>query len=251
MGVHEFVRAWILPFGDPRRIALLARLPAFFAQLHAYRKRATGERVSLRDTYPCLADASDQTPFDPHYLFQGAWLARQLAAARPPLHVDVGSSVITMSTVSAIVPTVFVDYRPLRARIPGLQCVAGDLLRLPFADGSVLSLSCLHVIEHIGLGRYGDPLDPDGPAKAARELARVVTPGGSLYLSTPVGRSRVCFNAHRVFAPEAVAQLFPDMSLSGFAFVDDSGGLHERSFPANAAANEYACGMFVLRKPSG
>jgi SAM-dependent methyltransferase len=152
--------------------------------------------------------------------------------------------------VSALVPTLFVDYRPLQVRLPGLECIAGDACRLPFSDGSVASLSCLHVIEHIGLGRYGDPIDPEGSAKAARELARVLAPGGRLYLSAPVGRARVCFNAHRVFDPQALPPMFPGLGLrrASFSYVDDAGAFHRGVEPAAAASNAYGCGMYVLVK---
>jgi SAM-dependent methyltransferase len=239
---------WAQAFIDPLRVLGLARLPRYLRQLATYRAGERRLTVRLRDTYPCLADGVRQTPFDPHYFFQGAWLARELAAARPARHVDVGSSVLMVSTVSALVPTVFVDYRPLEVELPGLECIAGDVCRLPFADGSVASLSCLHVIEHVGLGRYGDPLDPEGSAKAARELARVLAPGGCLYLSAPVGRARVCFNAHRVFDPRALPELFAGLRVASFGFVDDAGDFHRDREPAAAVANEYGCGMYVLVK---
>jgi SAM-dependent methyltransferase len=246
--VHPLFRNWALALLDPLQPLGLARLPRYFAQLVTYRASERHLAVRLRDTYPCLADSGRQTPFDPHYFYQGAWLARELAAAKPSRHVDVGSSVLMVSTVSALVPTVFVDYRPLQVELPGLECVAGDACRLPFSDRSVPSLSCLHVVEHIGLGRYGDPIDPEGSAKAARELARVLAPGGRLYLSAPVGRARVCFNAHRVFDPQALPQMFPGLRRTSFSFVDDAGAFHRGGDPAAAAGSEYACGMYVLVK---
>ena len=109
--------------------------------------------------------------------------------------MDVASSAITIGTISAITDTVFIDYRPLHARLSGLQSVGGDVTRLPLRKDTVESLSCLHVIEHIGLGRYGDPIDSQGAAKAARELERVLQPGGRLYLSVPVAANG-CVSTH-------------------------------------------------------
>jgi len=54
---------------------------------------------------------------------------------------------------SAVLPVTFVDYRPLEVCIEGFTNCSGDILNLPFKDGSVESLSCLHVAEHIGLGQ--------------------------------------------------------------------------------------------------
>lgn len=164
------------------------------------------------------------------------------------MHVDVGSSTMMVNVLSGFVETIFLDYRPLQARLSNLHAAAGNIVRLPFADSTVQSLSCLHVIEHVGLGRYGDALDAQGSQKAAAELVRVLAPGGRLYLSTPVGRERVCFNAHRVFDPSALTRMFPGMSLVEFSFVDDGGQLHEHELPASARLNEYACGLFIFCK---
>src|SRR3954454_20645469 len=157
--LRGLARSWLLPFIDPRQLASLLYLPKFLLDLRRYRKRATAETVRLADAYPCLSDRIPLTPFDPHYFFQGAWLARRLTQMRPAQHVDVGSSVMMISVLSAQVPLIFVDYRPRQAALAGWSSVAGDLMQLPFADSSLESVSSLHVIEHVGLGRYGDPLD--------------------------------------------------------------------------------------------
>jgi SAM-dependent methyltransferase len=248
---RQLVRSWVVPFVDPRQLASVVWLPRFFAELGRFRRAAPEESVRLADAYPCLADRMSSTPFDPHYFYQGAWLARRVAAASPSLHVDIGSSVLMLSVLCAQVPVVFLDYRPLRAGLPGLHAVAGSGTRLPFADGALASVSSLHVIEHIGLGRYGDGLDPAGSRAAARELARVVKPGGRLYLSVPVGRERVCFNAHRVFAPDTVVAMLADLDLAAFCLVDDTGRFLENS-PLGAGADlEYGCGMFEFVKHAG
>jgi SAM-dependent methyltransferase len=244
-------RSWLLPFVDPRQLASVVYLPKFFGELRRYRRLTTDETVRVADAYPCLSDRLVHTPFDPHYFFQGAWLARRLAQTRPAQHVDVGSSVMMVSVLSAQVPVIFVDYRPLQVALNGIVGVGADITRLPFADGSVESVSSLHVIEHVGLGRYGDPIRAGGARHAARELARVVKRGGSLFVSVPVGRERVCFNAHRVFAPQTIVSYFAGMQLQRFALVDDGGRFREHA-PLDAAAHlDYGCGMFEFVKANG
>ena len=243
-----FAKHWIMAFIYPRPLIGLFYLPRFFNHWLSYTKTADSEKISALDLQPCLGDWSTHTPFDPHYFYQGAWLARRVIATKTPKHVDIGSSVLTISVLSAQVETVFVDYRPLKASLPGLTSIAGNILDLPFADASIDSLSCLHVIEHIGLGRYGDPIDPQGSIKAALELQRIVSRGGNLFLSLPIGRERVCFNAHRVHAPSSVLALFADMNLVEFSFVDDAGQYCEHQSMETADGLEYGCGLFHFQK---
>lgn len=247
--LKQLIRAWVLPFVDPRRIASLLRLPRFVSEFNAYRRLAGSEVARVRDLWPCLGDRSTHTPFDPHYFYQGAWLARRIELTRPTVHVDAGSSVLMVSVLSARVPTVFLDFRPLDSGLPGIIPVAADLQRLPLADASVQSLSCLHVVEHVGLGRYGDPLDPAGSVNALRELARVVRSDGKLFVSVPVGRERVCFNAHRVLAPRTVLAAVDPLTLRSFALVDDAGRFVENAAPEDAEALELGCGMFEFERP--
>ena len=119
--------------------------------------------------------------------------------------------------------------------------------RLTFAQAAdEAGIYCLHVAEHIGLGRYGDPLDPLGTRKAAAELERVVAPGGQLLFSLPVGRPRVEFNAHRVHDPAEVASWFSRCSLREFAGVDDGGVFRRHRSLDELAGATYACGMYQL-----
>lgn len=233
----------------PRPLLGLLYLPRFFSHWFKYARHAKGQKIGLLDLQPCLGDWSTHTPFDAHYFYQGAWLAKKLAQFGTAQHVDVGSSVLTVSVLSAFAETVFVDYRPLNASLSGLTSLAGDILSLPFADNSIGSLSCLHVIEHIGLGRYGDPIDPEGSLKGAGELQRVVSSGGKLFLSLPIGRERICFNAHRVYAPASIPAMFPRMRLVEFSYVDDSGQFREGQSVSAVGQLEYGCGMFQFVKP--
>lgn len=242
------LRNWVMAFLAPRPLVGLFFLPRYLRHWREYASRATGPALRFADSHPCLGDWTSSTPFDPHYFYQGAWLARRIAARRPPKHVDVGSSVLTLSVLSATTDVLHLDYRPLQAELPGLRCLGGDILDLPLAGASVDSLSCLHVIEHIGLGRYGDPIDPEGAQKASVELKRVLAPGGRLHVSVPVGRERTCFNAHRVFAPATVLAMFAPLRLEGFALVDDGGRYRDPAPMEPASDLEYGCGMFEFSK---
>jgi hypothetical protein len=245
---NSVIARWGTAFLGPHFFTSLGTLPRYLVEWDVYKKASTQQPLSFRDSYPCLTDRVKATPFDPHYFFQAAWLARRVHQARPPFHVDIGSSVMTINVLSASTKTIFVDYRPLRVRLSNFLPLGGDIVRLPFRSGAITSLSCLHVIEHVGLGRYGDPINPAGSQLAAAELQRVLQPGGRLFLSVPVGRERVCFNAHRVFAPSTVRAFFQELQLKSFSLVDDSGRLNE-GVSLEAAVNlDYGCGLFEFVK---
>ena len=148
----------------------------------------TNRRFSLRwiDRYPCLNDRTSGTSFDRHYIYHTAWAARVIRETRPAVHIDVSSSLYFSAIVSAFCRVKFYDYRPADLHLSGLETRAADLCKLPFPDSSIDSLSCMHVVEHVGLGRYGDSLDPDGDLKAIAELKRVLAPGGNFLFVVPM-----------------------------------------------------------------
>ena len=200
----------------------------YFYDWYRYSHLPNAESIRIIDAYPQVHDKTSVTPFDSHYFYVNGWAMRRIISMSPSIHIDIGSQTMFVNMLAAVKPVIYIDYRPLKARLPGLLCASGSLLTLPFQDCSVPSISCLHVIEHIGLGRYGDPLDPEGTPKAALELARVLAPGGNLLLATPVGRPRLCFNAHRIHSPETIRKSFPYLDLVEFSGIHDSGRYVER-----------------------
>ena len=202
------------------------------------------------DRLPRLGEDTATTPFDRHYVYHPAWAARILHKLAPRVHVDIGSSLYFVSIVSAFVRTEFYDYRPAELAIDGLRTASADLTALAFEDRSIESLSCMHVVEHIGLGRYGDRLDPNGDAWAMSELQRVVAPGGSLLFVVPVGRPRLRFNAHRIYSLEQIRARFPELSLVEFALIRERGseGWIAGATPEQVDAEEYGCGCFWFQR---
>lgn len=204
--------------------------------------------VDWKNRYPCLDDNTPVTAFDPHYTYHPAWAARIIAETMPALHIDISSTIDFCTMISAFVPVEFYDFRPAEIALTGLTCKRGDLLALPFPSDSVPSLSCMHVVEHVGLGRYGDPIDPLGDLKAIGELTRVLGKGGSLLFVVPVGRPCVRFNAHRIYSYEQVVSAFRSLHLERFALVDDAGKFILDADAANADAQEYGCGCWWFKK---
>lgn|SRR5574341_147241 len=236
-----------------RRLGDKLRYLRDFREFRDQQRRAGPGFSPLRwkERYPILGEWTSETKFDLHYTYHPAWAVRVLAQTRPREHVDISSSLAFAAMASAFVPLRFYDYRPARLKLSGLTCGRADVMALPFPDGSLPSLSCMHVVEHIGLGRYGDPVDVDGDRKAMRELARVVAPGGDLLFVVPVGRERIEFNAHRVYACETVLERFADLDLVRLDLIPDDAreaGMIENARPAQGTAQELGCGCFWFRK---
>ena len=215
-----------------------------FVQAH---RQVFGKDPDLEE-FPCLNDNTPTTGFDSHYTYQGPWVMRNLLHRRPAKHVDVGSWTAYLGFFSSLQPTEFVDIRPAQLSLPGLTPREGSVLHLPYTENSLESLSCLHVVEHIGLGRYGDPIDPLGTMKALRELSRVVAKGGDLYLSLPVGVEKIFFNAHRVTHPRVVLENMEGMKLVSLSGVLDDGQYLENAELELLSRQKYACGLFHFMK---
>jgi len=213
-----------------------------------YSKLKGAESIKLIDTYPCIAESTQTTPFDRQYFYQDIWAFKKILQTKTPEHTDIGSSVSFVGILSSITKVTFIDIRPIEVNLNNFQSKKGSVLAIPFKDDSIFSLSCLHVAEHIGLGRYGDPLDPLGTQKACRELARVVAKGGNLYFSLPVGKPRVCFNAHRIHSPSQILEYFNGLKLIQLACVDDNGNFIGEVDPVSLGKSDYACGLFHFTK---
>jgi hypothetical protein len=122
------------------------------------------------------------------------------------------------------------DIRPQKEFVPNVVFHQVDLMReLPESWlASTPSLSCLHTIEHFGLGRYGDEIDPEGHIKGLEQMKMMVAPGGLMYLSTLIGIQRIEFNAHRIFAPTTLLSWFNDgWEIVRCALMDDHNQLQE------------------------
>ncbi len=165
-----------------------------------------------------------------HYFHEDLLVAQRVFENKPALHVDVGSRVDGfVSHVASFREIEVFDIRPQLADVRNIRFVTTDFMNIPpslydYTD----SLSSLNVIEHFGLGRYGDPIDINGHLKGLESMRLVLKQGGKFYFSTPIGPQRIEFNAHRVFNMEYLLMLFtPYYQIDFFSYVDDAGDLHK------------------------
>ena len=230
------------------KIHNLRKLIKFYESYKKYKHLNNTEELNISDFYPCINDNTKTTPFDAHYFYQGVWAFRRIKESGVKSHVDVGSEIRWVGLLSTIAKVTFIDIRPFETDLKDLITKKGDILNMPFEDNSADSLSSLHVAEHIGLGRYGDELDPDGTKKACKELSRILAVNGNLYFSVPVGKQKTYFNAHRVHSPGTIIEYFKDLTLIELSGVTDLGRFIENIDIDVLENSKYACGLFWFKK---
>ena len=206
---------------------------------------------------PCLYDWYEEGgTTKSEYFWQDLLVARKIFKANPEKHVDIGSRVDGFVAYVASFREIEVfDIRPITTQIPGVTFKQADLMKpVERMAGYCDSLSCLHALEHFGLGRYGDPIDTKGFERGLVNMAGLLRKDGVFYLSVPIGIDRVEFNAHRIFDPRVIVNLAAVNSLQLSALtVIRQGGRVEALAPDEAqlgdlANQRYALGIFVFKK---
>lgn len=207
--------------------------------------------------FPILDERkSESGAMKSHYFQQDLLVARKIFNNNPVRHIDIGSRIDGFVAHVAIFREIEVfDIRPLESKIKNIIFTQADLMMLPENMIECCdSISSLHVIEHFGLGRYGDPIDRNGHIKAIDNIYKILKKNGIFFFSVPIGPQRIEFNAHRVFNLKYLMNLFKDkFEIVCFDYVDDSGDLHENIQLNDDNSNNnfgcnYGCGIFQLRK---
>lgn len=207
---------------DPRKFTTnMVAWPGFLADAAVYVKKcktSSEHKFPLRINalYPVLGEKNAQAGSFGAYFFQDLYVAKRIYKRKPSMHVDIGSRVDGfVAHLLTFMQVTILDVRPLNG-IEGLTCVSADAtnLRSCIEDDSIPSLSCLHALEHFGLGRYGDNINPNAWRDGLSEMHRILEPNGILYLSVPIGNEILEFNAHRVFSPVTVPEYANSLGLS-------------------------------------
>jgi SAM-dependent methyltransferase len=227
----HFFRAWLKYLSDYKKYKYME--PGKFG-------------FELTPSYPCLLDKIDSSGNFDSYRYQDSWAFKHLLQFKPDRLIDVGSSTYFAAFAAQITKVVHVDIRLLHTSMPSIEPVRGDITNLPFGDNSVEAISTLSVIEHIGLGRYGDMLDVNGMQKAANELKRVLKKSGMLLVAFPVGlKNIVIFNAHRICTPERAYEMFRGLELVEEKYVLNRRIVEKTAFDHSGRPYAYGCFRFT------
>lgn len=206
---------------------------------------------------PCLHDWYEEGgTTKSEYFWQDLLVARKVFDAKPERHVDIGSRVDGfVAHVASFREIEIFDVRPITTKIPGVTFKRADLMKpVEGMVGYCDSLSCLHALEHFGLGRYGDPIDTEGFKRGIVNIADLLRGEGVFYLSTPIGIDRVEFNAHRVFDPRVIIKLAEENSLqlTTLTVIQPGGRIEAHSLEevqlSDLASQRYTLGIFTFVK---
>lgn len=235
------------------KVIFVVRFPFILRSYIRFRQKDTQKRfpIPFGSIMPVLFENIPYTRFDTHYIYHTAWAARKVQEIGAPEHVDISSSLYFSSIISAFIPVKFYDFRPAKLNLSNLVSAPANLSHLHMESNSIKSLSCMHTVEHVGLGRYGDAIDPEGDVGAAHELSRVVAKDGNLLFVVPIGKPRIQFNAHRIYSYKMVIDMFPELTLKEFSLIPDNAlekGIIYNATEAESDKQEYGCGCFWFIK---
>ncbi len=233
----------------PINFGRILKIPKYMGDRQTFKKLGG----TITHFYPITDDYSDSAGVaSGHYFHQDLIVAQFIFESNPKRHIDVGSRIDGfVAHVATFREIEIFDIRNLpTSDHSNIVFRQADLML--GADSEITdSLSCLHTLEHFGLGRYGDSLDPEGYLKGFKNLVSMLKPGGILYISFPIGISNEThFNAHRVFHPKEILNWAPEvLKLTRFDYVDDSGNLHkEFDLLSSDLQVTHGCGIYSLKK---
>ena len=238
---------------DPRRIFSLRHYPKYRTQYKEFQK--LGGKITQK--YAIFSDYDDQAgSASGHYFHQDLLVASFINKNNPIRHIDIGSRIDGfIAHVASFRKIDVMDVRDLNSTgHSNISFIKADLMNKDSGQNNITdSISCLHAIEHFGLGRYRDPVDPKGHIKGFNNIIRMLKQDGTLFISFPIGKdNEVHFNAHRVFHPKDIfswAENKDSLNLERFDYVDDAGKLHQNIDIENTKLNVvFGCGIYTFKK---
>ena len=250
--IIRFMGVLLIQLGlDPTKILKLKNLKRFLQD----RKQWLAAGGEIHSISPIIRDYEETAGVaSGHYFHQDLIVAQAVFRCKPTRHIDIGSRISGFVAHVATFREIEVfDVRKMpeseHSNIKFRQIDFMQEHKLDRAD----SVSCLHAIEHFGLGRYGDSIDPDGHLKGIGNLKNLVLPNGCLYLSVPIkNRDETSFNAHRIFHPDTIPRLVSndgEFILERFDYVDDEGKLHKKTTTDAIHPNlRFGCGIYFFKK---
>lgn len=245
---------------DPVRLYKTVRgVPLYARDFLEYKRQESviGKEFPCGMPIPCFDDRAEEPGrATGHYFHQDLLMACRVFINNPAHHVDVGSRIDGfVAHVASFRQIEVFDIRELKCDVLNMTFRRVDMMDKNFDLADYCdSISCLHVLEHFGLGRYGDRIDYHGHLLGFRNIYKMLKPKGKFYFSVPMGPQRVEFNGQRVFSLQYLLDMFKDKyRIDSFAYVNDAGELiqnaeMDRKSVESNFSSRLGCGIFELTK---
>jgi hypothetical protein len=131
-----------------------------------------------------------------------------------------------------------VDYNLPVSEHPKVQVLSyEDYINQNIQADAAISISSF---EHDGLGRYGDPINPNGDLEAMKLAKKLIVKNGLLFFSVPIGKDCLVWNAHRIYGKIRLPML-----LEGWEVLDTFG--FSESLMVDRKLGYYQQPVFVLK----
>lgn len=242
---------------DVRKFAVIKELPKYYSNLKKARKQL-GKEWRIGALFPCLHDRNDVAGnAKGHYFHQDLLVAQSVFEKNPIKHVDIASKIDgVVAHIASFREIEVFDIRPLDNKINNITFKEIDMMNLQGDyENYTDSISCLHALEHFGLGRYGDPVDIYGYRKGFKNMVKMLKKGGTFYFSTPIGKQIIEFDAHRVFSVKEILTLAEknELEVVRFSYVDKNGDLQkDHKLSKNDLTTNlhlsFGCGIWEFKK---
>jgi hypothetical protein len=241
-------------------LTLAKGMPSLLKNYYEIRRQAKqhGMVFPFGNFYPCIEDKNQKSgTTSGHSFHQDLLVATKIFINKPDKHVDIGSRIDGfVAHVASFRDIEVFDIRDMTEQIRNVHFKRLDIMNRANALHDYCdSVSCLHALEHFGLGRYGDRVDYSGHLLGWDNIYKMLKKGGKCYFSVPIGAQRIEFNAHRVFSLDYIMRnmIGSRYKIDSFSYVNDKGDLvrdallDERSVKNSFSLN-YGCGIFELSK---
>lgn len=211
-------------------------------------------KILEKYVYPIIYDKYAMAGNIGNYFLQDLWAAKLIVQSGIKTHLDIGSRIdgFIAHLLAADVDVTMIDVREFPNKIEHLHTILDDATTLhQIPDESIESMSALCSLEHFGLGRYGDPVNPEGCFQCFDNIQKKLKKGGKLYISVPIGMERVEFNAHRIFYAMTIIESFYSLQLKEFSCAAEGKIEHNvdiHKYDLDQHNGEYRYGLFLFEK---
>lgn len=196
----------------------------FEDDMEKYKSLNTRKSFMIQEEYlrPIISNKYAMAGTMGNYFWQDLWAAKNIILDGVKEHYDIGSRLdgFIAHLLAAGIKVNMVDIRPFPGKVENLYTVVDDAAKMKnIRNNSLTSISALCSLEHFGLGRYGDEINPEACFECFEQIQNKLKSGGKLYISVPIGKERVEFNAHRVFFASTIIDSFNKLKLLEYSCV--------------------------------